>query len=94
MGKEPQRIYHVRYGHILRHLFRFLLKLGEKHFRCKIKGSYSNLGEKCRLQNRPSVAVLQLRLLCLFGVNLMISSWCWTTPALKTWTQFIRKYEL
>lgn len=64
------------------------------NFRCKIKGSHSNFGAKCRLQNRPSVAVLQLRLLCLFGVNLLISSWCWTSPALKTWTQFIRKYNI
>lgn len=47
----------------------------------------------CKMHNRPSVALLQLRLICLFSVNLVISSWCWTWPTLKTWNRFIKKYD-
>lgn len=46
----------------------------------------------CKMHSRPSVAVLQLRLICLFCVNLVVSSWCWTWPTLKTWNRFIKKY--
>lgn len=63
-----------------------------RYFRCRIKESHLGDMTKCKLQNHPSVAVLQLRLLCLFCVNLVTSSWCWTWPALKTWKRFIRKF--
>ncbi|XP_031627808.1 protein smoothened [Contarinia nasturtii] len=58
---------------------------------CKIVESSPNDVTKCKIQNRPSVAVTQLGLLSLFGVNLVITSWCWTTQALKTWKRFVRR---
>lgn len=61
-------------------------------FRCKIKESYMGDMSICKMHSRPSVAVLQLRLICLFCVNLVVSSWCWTWPTLKTWNRFIKKY--
>lgn len=61
-------------------------------FRCKIRNSYSFEHSACKIKNRPSIAILQLRLLCLFCVNLVIASWCWTRPAFKTWDRFARKY--
>lgn len=62
-------------------------------FRCKIKATYSSdLQTACKLKNRPSVAVLQLRLLCLFGACFVVSSWCWASGSTyKTWNRFIRR---
>lgn len=73
----------------------FLHSLISSHsftFRCKIKESYIGDMSICKMHSRPSVAVLQLRLICLFCVNLVVSSWCWTWPTLKTWNRFIKKY--
>lgn len=36
--------------------------------------------------------MLQLRLLCLFCVNLVISSWCLTWSAFKSWSRFIKRF--
>lgn len=47
----------------------------------------------CKLRTRPSVAILQLRLLFVFGTCTVISSWCWTSSTFKTWRRFVRKYE-
>lgn len=62
-------------------------------FSCKIKSTYSSeLQSACVLKNRPSVAVLQLKYLCLFGASLVTSSWCWASvPTYKTWIRFFRK---
>lgn len=46
----------------------------------------------CKLKSRPSVAILQLRLLCLFGACFVLSSWCWaSTSTYKTWIRFVRR---
>lgn len=60
-------------------------------YSCKITSSYSSEPHTCKLKSRPSVVRLQLRLFCLFAVNLVISSWCLTRPAFRTWNRFIRK---
>lgn len=60
-------------------------------YRCKIPSSYSPEPQTCKLKSRPSVVRLQLRLFCLFAINLVISSWCLTRPAFRTWNRFIRK---
>lgn len=47
--------------------------------------------EKCRIENRPSIALLQLHLICLFGSGIVMSTWCWTPSSLDTWRRYIRK---
>ncbi|XP_030384342.1 protein smoothened [Scaptodrosophila lebanonensis] len=45
----------------------------------------------CKLENRPSVAILQLHLLCLFGSGILMSTWCWTPSSIETWKRYLRK---
>ncbi|XP_017473360.1 PREDICTED: protein smoothened [Rhagoletis zephyria] len=47
--------------------------------------------EQCRIENRPSIALLQLHLLCLFGSGIVMSTWCWTPSSIETWRRYIRK---
>ncbi|CAD6999496.1 unnamed protein product [Ceratitis capitata] len=47
--------------------------------------------EQCRIENRPSIALLQLHLICLFGSGIVMSTWCWTPSSLDTWKRYLRK---
>lgn len=58
---------------------------------CKILSTYTDVHTACKLENRPSVAILQLQLLCLFGSGIVISSLCWTTSSVDTWKRYIKK---
>ncbi|XP_023296961.2 protein smoothened [Lucilia cuprina] len=46
---------------------------------------------KCKLETRPSVSILQLHLLCLFGAGIVMSTWCWTPSSVETWKRYLRK---
>ncbi|KAM7352157.1 smoothened, frizzled class receptor isoform 2-T2 [Cochliomyia hominivorax] len=46
---------------------------------------------KCKIENRPSVSILQLHLLCLFGAGIVMSTWCWTPSSVETWKRYVRK---
>ncbi|CAD7078690.1 unnamed protein product [Hermetia illucens] len=58
----------------------------KKYIICKIKRD-----ELCKIENRPSIAMLQLHLLCLFGSGVVMSSWCWTPASIETWKRYIKK---
>ncbi|KAJ6646366.1 Protein smoothened [Pseudolycoriella hygida] len=58
---------------------------------CKILSTYTDVHTACKLENRPSVAILQLQLLCLFGSGIVMSSLCWTTSSIDTWKRYIKK---
>lgn len=63
---------------------------------CNITSKYSD-GPKCLMESRPSVAVLQLHLVCVFGSGVIMSSWVFTDSLIDTWKRFIqhcRKIEV
>ncbi|EDW36863.1 GL25919 [Drosophila persimilis] len=57
---------------------------------CKISSVFEEKSS-CRIENRPSVGVLQLHLLCLFSSGIVMSTWCWTPSSIETWKRYIRK---
>ena len=44
----------------------------------------------CSLEQRPSVPVIQLQLLCMFGAGVLCSSWVWTRNSVTSWTLAVR----
>lgn len=62
--------------------------------RCKIKSAYSDSHTTCKLEVRPSVAILQLRLWCIFVTCIANSSWCWTGYAVNSWSRYIKRFDL
>ncbi|XP_005186442.2 protein smoothened isoform X1 [Musca domestica] len=62
-----------------------------EYVNCTIFGRFNNEYVQCKLSQRPSVSVLQLHLLCLFGAGIVMSTWCWTPSSVETWKRYIRK---
>ncbi|XP_073826630.1 smoothened, frizzled class receptor isoform X2 [Musca autumnalis] len=62
-----------------------------EYVNCTIFGRFNNEYVQCKLVQRPSVSVLQLHLLCLFGAGIVMSTWCWTPSSVETWKRYIRK---
>uniref|UniRef100_A0A1I8PGR5 Protein smoothened n=1 Tax=Stomoxys calcitrans TaxID=35570 RepID=A0A1I8PGR5_STOCA len=58
---------------------------------CSIFGRFNNEYVQCKFAQRPSVSMLQLHLLCLFGAGIVMSTWCWTPSSLETWKRYLRK---
>lgn len=58
---------------------------------CKIMAAYTDSQASCKIENRPSVALLQLHLLCLFASGILMSSWCWTSSSVETWRRYLKK---
>ena len=58
---------------------------------CKISSTFENNYEVCKMTVRPSVAVLQLHLLCLFGCGILMSSWVWTHSTVEIWQRFLKR---
>lgn len=46
---------------------------------------------ECVQRQRPSVALLQLQLLCLFCSAAVMASWAWTGATIDTWKRYIRR---
>lgn len=45
----------------------------------------------CRMEVRPSLAMVQLHLLALFTAGVVMSSWVWTSSTVDTWIRFIKR---
>ncbi|KAK3921765.1 Protein smoothened [Frankliniella fusca] len=45
----------------------------------------------CRMEVRPSLAMVQLHILALFTVGVVMSSWVWTSSTVDTWIRFIKR---
>lgn len=58
---------------------------------CKISATFEDSYEVCKMKVRPSVAVLQLHLLCLFGSGVLMSSWVWTQSTVEIWQRFVKR---
>ncbi|KAL1488964.1 hypothetical protein ABEB36_014747 [Hypothenemus hampei] len=78
--------YHV-YVASNRHLWDHSL---EKYILCKLT-SFSADYSHCKQTNRPSVAMLQLHLLAVFGMGIAMASWVWCDATLHAWGRYIRK---
>lgn len=57
---------------------------------CRISSVFDE-NSVCKIENRPSVGVLQLHLLCLFSSGILMSTWCWTPSSIETWKRYIKK---
>lgn len=68
--------------------------------RCKIMRSGGVLTDgvgltghgDCRIEVRPSLAMVQLHLLALFTSGVVMSSWVWTSSTVDTWIRFLKRY--
>lgn len=57
---------------------------------CKLTSLSSDLSH-CKIEARPSVAMLQLQLLAVFGCGIAAASWVWCTATFHVWTRYIRR---
>ncbi|CAG9859679.1 unnamed protein product [Phyllotreta striolata] len=57
---------------------------------CKLT-SMSADSTQCKQTSRPSVAMLQLQLLAVFGSGIAMASWVWCDATLHSWGRFIRR---
>ncbi|XP_034246116.1 smoothened homolog isoform X2 [Thrips palmi] len=46
----------------------------------------------CRIEVRPSLAMVQLHLLALFTCGVVMSSWVWTSSTVDTWIRFLKRF--
>uniref|UniRef100_A0A182TC12 Protein smoothened n=1 Tax=Anopheles maculatus TaxID=74869 RepID=A0A182TC12_9DIPT len=59
---------------------------------CQITSIYNeDVTNSCRIEQRPSVAILQLHLICLFASGIVMSSWVWTNSTLESWGRYFRR---
>ncbi|EDS37618.1 smoothened [Culex quinquefasciatus] len=76
--------------HEFRHAESWALSL-KNYIICQISSTYTDVTSTCKLQSRPSVAVLQIHLICLFASGIVMSSWVWTNSTLETWGRYFRR---
>ena len=59
---------------------------------CNLRRTLQPAGEpQCGLEDSPSLAVLQLELVAVFGGGVLASSWVWTRESLNTWGLGLRQ---
>ncbi|XP_053675730.1 protein smoothened [Anopheles nili] len=59
---------------------------------CQITSIYNDdVTNSCRMEQRPSVAILQVHLICLFASGIVMSSWVWTNSTLESWGRYFRR---
>uniref|UniRef100_A0A182JRB6 Protein smoothened n=1 Tax=Anopheles christyi TaxID=43041 RepID=A0A182JRB6_9DIPT len=59
---------------------------------CQITSIYNDdVTNSCRFEHRPSVAILQVHLICLFASGIVMSSWVWTNSTLESWGRYFRR---
>lgn len=61
-------------------------------YRCKLTSFNSDFSH-CKQEARPSVAMLQLQLLAVFGAGIAMGSWVWCNATLHVWGRYIRRYK-
>ncbi|KAJ8965138.1 hypothetical protein NQ314_004363, partial [Rhamnusium bicolor] len=61
-----------------------------RKIRCKLT-SLSFDSSHCKQAARPSVAMLQLQLLAVFGTGIAMASWVWCSATLHSWARYIRR---
>lgn len=61
-----------------------------KNCRCRLTSPNGDESH-CKQEYRPSVAMLQLQLLVVFGAGIAMASWVWCEATLHSWARYIRK---
>lgn len=61
--------------------------------RCRLEALRDSSVE-CGGGARPSVSVLQLRLLCCFAAGALMASWTWTPAAASAWRRYAARYHV
>ncbi|CAH1113633.1 unnamed protein product [Psylliodes chrysocephalus] len=62
----------------------------QNYILCKLT-SLSSDSTHCKQTARPSVAMLQLQLLAVFGSGIAMASWVWCDATLHSWGRYIRR---
>ncbi|CAH1377107.1 protein smoothened isoform X2 [Tenebrio molitor] len=62
----------------------------QSYILCKLTSLSSDFSH-CKQESRPSVAMLQLQLLAVFGAGIAMASWVWCGATLHSWARYIRK---
>ncbi|XP_072400944.1 protein smoothened isoform X2 [Diabrotica undecimpunctata] len=62
----------------------------QNYILCKLT-SLSSDSTHCKQDTRPSVAMLQLQLLAVFGSGIAMGSWVWCDATLHSWGRYIRR---
>lgn len=58
---------------------------------CRLESLHTGPRE-CSAGARPSVSVLQLRLLSAFAAGALMASWTWTAAAAAAWRRYLARY--
>lgn len=81
----------MRLGYLVWHL------VGGWHYQtllfvvsCRLE-ALKDPGKECSSGSRPSVSVLQLRLLCCFAAGALMASWTWTPAAAAAWRLYLAR---
>ncbi|XP_059052544.1 protein smoothened-like isoform X2 [Achroia grisella] len=62
----------------------------KKNIICRLEALKEN-NKECGGGARPSVSVLQLRLLCCFAAGALMASWTWTPAAAAAWRRYLAR---
>ncbi|RZC37430.1 smoothened [Asbolus verrucosus] len=62
----------------------------QSYILCKLTSLSADFSH-CKQESRPSVAMLQLQLLAVFGAGVAMASWVWCGATLHSWARYIRK---
>ncbi|KAH9633252.1 hypothetical protein HF086_006854 [Spodoptera exigua] len=65
----------------------------KKNIICRLEALKAT-DKECSSGTRPSVSVLQLRLLCCFAAGALMASWTWTPAAAAGWRRYLASGEL
>ncbi|GBP16703.1 Protein smoothened [Eumeta japonica] len=81
-------------GTVACHIYEFRnAELWQQAFRQNIVCRLEALrgGRECGAGARPSLSVLQLRLLCCFAAGALMASWTWTPAAVSAWRRYLAR---
>lgn len=78
--------YH-NYWSMNKHLWQKSLR---NYITCKLTALSTDFSH-CKQESRPSVAMLQLQLLSVFGAGIAMASWVWCDATFHVWGRYIRK---
>ena len=53
--------------------------------RCEASKTFLNKPQKCEMKVKPSMVLMQIQMIAVFGTGITVSTWSWTKATLKTW---------
>eukprot|EP00092_Neocalanus_flemingeri_P027713 GFUD01030083.1.p1 GENE.GFUD01030083.1~~GFUD01030083.1.p1 ORF type:complete len:1052 (+),score=290.32 GFUD01030083.1:52-3156(+) len=58
---------------------------------CNLRQQLKDGLQECNLSSKPSLTMLELELLCMFGAGILCSSWVWTRSSLNSWMLAVKQ---